>query len=358
MKNYFKRSLLLFCASTILLTFVACGGTSNTTGTTAPTANTSGEEKAVTVRWATSVSQNEIDSNKTPTAITINTWVKTVEEASKGTINVEVFGGSQLANGTDDTISGVLNGAFEMAQINTGSWGDYTNAFAALNVPYLYTDFSEVHKVMDSDFGKSMLDQVKKDVGVVPLCYGDIGYRHITNSKGIIKSPADLAGLKIRTMTDSVQISAMNDLGAAVTPLAISELFSALQQKLVDAQENPLSTIYAQKYYEVQKFCTLTKHSYTTTILFMNEQFFNGLSDSQKAAIETANDAATNAGRAVLESSEIENKQKLETAGMQFYELSDSEMAAFQNSVKPTWEKVKSAMGEQKWNELMATIEK
>jgi len=359
MKKLMKKSLLLVLALTLLVALAACGEKTPSTTATPNTsaAPTQAPEKKVTIRWASSVSENEIKANNTPMSVAINTWIETVEKASNGNIEVILYPGSQLANGTDDTISGLLNGAYEMAQLNTGSWGDYSDAFAALNVPYLYTDYSIVHAVMDSDFGQGMREQIESDVGIKTLCYADIGYRHITNSRKPITSPADMAGLKIRTMTDSVQISAMEDLGAAVTPLSISELFSALQQKLVDAQENPLSTIYAQKYYEVQKYCTLSRHSYTTTIFFMNENFYNSLSDSQKAAIDEANAAATKASRAILASAEEEYRVLLEQAGMEFYELSAEDMAAFQEAVRPTWDKVKNAMGEEKWNALMAVVE-
>jgi len=360
MKKFLKSSLLIVCAFAMLLTLAACGEKAAPTPTATPNTNTTptaAPENKVTIRWASSVAQSEIDANSTPMAVTINTWKETVEEASNGTIEVIIYGGSQLASGTDATISGLLGGAFEMAQLNTGSWGDYTDAFAALNIPYLYTDYSIVHAVMDSEFGRGMLDQIEEDVGIKTLCYADIGYRHITNSKGVIKSPADMSGLKVRTMTDSVQISAMEDLGAAVTPLSISELFSALQQKLVDAQENPLSTIYNNQFYEVQKYCTLSRHSYTTTIFFMNEDFYDTLSDNQKAAIDTANAKATEESRAVLASAEDHYRTLLEEKGMEFYDLSDEEMAAFQTAVEPTWNKVKADMGEDKWNQLMDTVD-
>ncbi len=357
MKSLLRSSILLICAFAMLL-LTACGGTAQpaTTpqGSAKPAATASGAP--VTIRWASSVAKSEIEANNTPGAIAINTWIKTVESASNGSIKVQIFPGSQLANGTDETISGLQNGAFEMAQLNTGSWGDYTQAFAALNVPYLFTDYSLVHAVMDSDFGKQMLQKVQNDVGVIPLCYSDIGYRHVTSSKGFIKSPADFKGVKIRTMTDPIQISSFNDLGAAVTPLSISELFSALQQKLVDAQENPLSTIFSNKFYEVQKYCTLTRHSYTTTLFFMNKDFYNKLSDSQKAAIKAANEAATKASRQRLEAAEKEYQDKLTAAGMQFYKPTDAEMTAFQNAVKPTWDKVKKTMGDDQWNKLIATV--
>ncbi|MBQ7859658.1 MAG: TRAP transporter substrate-binding protein [Faecalibacterium sp.] len=356
MKKISRRSFLM-AAGAVAATGVlaACGGSSSS----APAASGGGtvEEKPVTIKWASSVSEAEIKGNNTPMSIAINTWKETCEKESGGSITIEIYPGSTLASGTEATLSGLLTGSFEMSQLNTGSWGDYTDAFAALNVPYLYTDFSLVHAVMDSEFGDGMKQQVLDEVNVIPLCYADIGYRHVTNSKGEIKSPADMKGLKIRTMTDAVQIASFEDLGCSVTPMSISELFSALQTKMVDAQENPLTTINSQKYYEVQQYCTLTRHSYTTTLFFMNVDFYNSLSDKQKAAVEAANKAATEQSRARLAEAEKEAQATLEAAGMKFYELSDAEMAAFQDAVAPTWETIKKSMGDDKWNELMATVD-
>jgi tripartite ATP-independent transporter DctP family solute receptor len=372
MKKQFQKFLSCACAAGIVLAMTACGGNSTTAtavkaaGTTAKagTATTAAKAapktsdgKTVTIRWASNVAQGEIDGNKTPMAIAINTWIKTVQEKSNGTIKVDLHAGSSLASGTDNTIQGLLNGAFEIAQLSTGSWSDYSSAFAPLNVPYLFTDYKVAHAVMDGDVGKQMITQLEKDVNVHVLCFADIGYRHVTSNKGVIKSPADMKGLKIRTMSDDIQVSSFKDLGCAVTPMNISELFSGLQTGLVDAEENPLSTIISNKFYEVQKYCTLTRHSYTTTIFFMNPTFYNGLSAEQKAAVEEANKASTAACRAVLESTEKESRTELEQKGMQITDLTADEMAAFQKAVQPTWDKVKKQMGDDNWNALIKAVD-
>lgn len=374
---FIKRFLIIAMVIALCISAVACGkdeGPTNAGQTAQPTAqptdaggsdnqgNDGGQDNAsddnpVVIKWATSVAQAEIDGNASPGAVAINTWIEAVEAESGGSITVELYPGSQLASGTDNIISGLLNGAYEMTQLNTGSWGDYTTAFAAFNVPYLYTDYSVIHAIMDGAFGQSMIDQLEGDMNIKALCYSDIGYRHITSSKGVITSPADMKGLKIRTMSDPIQISSFENLGAAVTPLSVSELFSALQTGMVDAQENPLSTIYSNKFQEVQGYCTLSRHSYTTTLFFMNVSFYDTLSDNQKAAVEAANKASTEASRALLATSEGSYRELLEADGMEFYELSEAEMAAFQEAVAPTWETVKKTMGDARWQELLDAVE-
>lgn len=337
-----KCLLVLMCA--VLVTSIALPAIGDTA------------EKNVVIRYASNVSESEIEGNDTPMAVGINAWIKTVEEASNGSIKVELFPGSQLASGATATIGGVQGGAFEMAQYSTGAWGEYTDAFSALNVPFLFSRASQVHAVMDGAYGELMFNKLREDANVEPLCYVDIGFRNITNSNKTIKTPDDIKGLKLRTMTDSVQIAAMKDLGANVTPLPVSELFSALQQRLVDAQENPLTTIYTQKYYEVQKYCTLTRHSYTTTIFFMNRNFFNSLSDNQKLAVQKANEAARDQSRAVLETVDEKYAKLLEEMGMEIYTPTDEELKAFQEAVQPTWETVKATVGDDNWALLVDTV--
>lgn len=353
-----KRILALALTFALALPLAACGGGSSSTPAPAETGSGSTEEKTVTLRMASVVANSELEERKTGMAAGLMTWIDTVEAESGGTIQIDLYPDSQLASGTDAIVNGIQTGAFEVAHFTTGNWASYSNAFAELNVPYLYTNYDEVHSILDGEIGQAMKDQLERDVsGIKPLAYISIGFRQVTASKPI-HSVADMEGLKIRTMDDALQIAAMEAMGCTVTSVNISELYSALQTKMIDAQENPLSTIYSNKFYEVNPYCCLTNHSYTSTFVFMNADVYNSLSDNQKAAIEKANEAATAASKTAAEAAEVEYQELLEAEGMTIYQLTDEEMADFQEAASSCWSQAEEIMGSERYDALMTALGK
>lgn len=285
------------------------------------------------------------------------TWIDTVEEESGGSIEIQLYPGGQLAIGTDAIVNGIQTGAFDVAHFVTGNRASYTDAFAELNVPYLYEDYDTVQKVLTSDIGESMKEKLQQDVpGIQPLAFISIGFRNVTANRSV-HQVEDMKGLKIRTMDDPLQIAAMEAMEAAVTSVNISELYNALQTGMVDAEENPLSTIDAQKFYEVNPYITLTRHSYTSTFLFMNEDKYQSLSDNQKAAIEKANEAAMTASQEAAEQEDETYSERLLSEGAkEVYQPTDEEMAGFRDAVKPVWEKAESEMGQERYQKLLDTL--
>ena len=353
-----KRILALALTFALALPLAACGGGSSSTPAPAETGSGSTEEKTVTLRMASVVANSELEERKTGMAAGLMTWIDTVEAESGGTIQIDLYPDSQLASGTDAIVNGIQTGAFEVAHFTTGNWASYSNAFAELNVPYLYTNYDEVHSILDGDIGQAMKDQLERDVsGIKPLAYISIGFRNVTASKPI-QTVADMQGLKIRTMDDALQIAAMEAMGCTVTSVNISELYSALQTKMIDAQENPLSTIYSNKFYEVNPYCCLTRHSYTSTFVFMNADVYNSLSDNQKAAIDKANEAATAASKTAAETAEAEYEELLEAEGMTIYEPTAEELAGFQEAASSCWSQAEELMGSERYDALMAALGK
>ena len=351
-----KRILALALTFALALPLAACGGDTGSDPT--PEGSGSGGEQTVTLRMASVVANSELEERKTGMAAGLMTWIDTVEAESGGTIQIDLYPDSQLASGTDAIVNGIQTGAFEVAHFTTGNWASYSNAFAELNVPYLYTNYDEVHSILDGEIGQAMKDQLERDVsGIKPLAYISIGFRQVTASKPI-HSVADMKGLKIRTMDDALQIAAMEAMGCTVTSVNISELYSALQTKMIDAQENPLSTIYSNKFYEVNPYCCLTNHSYTSTFVFMNADVYNSLSDNQKAAIEKANEAATAASKTAAEAAEVEYQELLEAEGMTIYQLTDEEMAGFQEAASSCWTQAEEIMGSERYDALMTALGK
>ena len=177
------------------------------------------------------------------------------------------------------------------------------------------------------------------------LAFWEAGYRNLTNSKKEIKKPADLKGMKVRTMSNPYHVQAWTDIGASPTPVAFSELYTALQQKTVDGQENPWGLILAQKFYEVQKYASTTGHILTVMPFIMNKQFYDGLSDDLKKAVADATVVATEFNHQAAQKEEVDAKKQLQEKGMKIYEMSAEEKAVFQKAAAGVYEKMKKDLG-------------
>lgn len=353
-----KKVISLVLVIALCFALAACGTPANNTPSN-NSGNTTPEEKTVTLKLSSNIPEAEFKENSTGMARGLNTWIETVEKESNGTIKIQAYFGAQLASGTQAVVTGCQTNAFEVAHLSTGNFSTYTDAFAELNVPFLFTNFEDTRTVLAGEIGKDMMAKFEKDVnGLKALSYFAIGFRQITNNNKEIHTPADMAGLKIRTMDDKYQIAAMTALGAAVTPLSINELYSGLQTHLVDAQENPLSTIYNNKFYEVQKYCSLSNHSFTVSFIFMNQNVYNSLSDNQKAAIDKANAACIGASIDQAAAADGIFQEKLEKEGnMVFTKLTADEAAQFQDACKSAvWTEVQKAIGDARWTKLVNAL--
>ena len=362
-----KKLTALILALVMMLSLAACGSGNNPGNSSAPAAGSaapansdapqgSSEDTPVKLRMASVVSNNELEARNIGMAAGLMTWIDTVQAESGGSITIDLFPDSQLASGTDAIVSGIQTGAFEVAHFTTGNWASYSNAFAELNIPFLYSDYDSVHAILEGDIGQAMKDQLEQDVpGVKPLAYISIGFRNVTSSKPV-HTVDDMKGLKIRTMDDKLQIAAMESMGASVTSVPISELYSALQTKMVDAEENPLSTIYSNKFHEVNPYICETRHTYTSTFVFMNADVYNSLSDNQKAAVDKANEAATAASKEAAEKAEGEYRDLLTQAGATVYQPTEEEFQGFKDAASSCWDQAKDIMGDARYDALMAAM--
>jgi len=212
-----------------------------------------------------------------------------VEKRSNGRIKVEVYPSSQLG-GEREMQEMVALGTLEM--VVTGVIVIYEPLFALLEAPFLYRDREHIKKMHQSAEVAELAESLtKKNLRLV--AFYENGFRNITNSKRPINSPADVKGLKIRTPENMAQIETFKALGAVVTPMPFSELYNALQQGVVDGQENPLQNIWDAKMYEVQKHCAMTGHIYNSAYAIVNNKFWSGLPvDLRKIADQAITEAS------------------------------------------------------------------
>ncbi len=211
---------------------------------------------------------------------------KIVEEKTKGSIDVQIFPAAQLGS-ERDLVEGLQLGTVEMTLTSTGPLGNFVPQVKLFNLPFLFRDRQSCYEIMDGPIGSKLADLFPR-IGLRSLGWYENGFRNVTNSKRPIERPEDMKGLKIRVMEDDIFIISMKALGASPLPMAFGELYTALEQGTVDAQENPLAVIYSSRFFEVQKYLAMTGHFYSPAMLLIGEQFWQGLSKEQQAILRDA----------------------------------------------------------------------
>ena len=305
-----------------------------------------------------SCSLTEADYGVTPPGVLFKTFADRVSELSGGKLAVQIYPGNQLASSTDDIVNGLASGAFEMSEVSVASWGDYTTTFAALNVPFLFQTDAVVHEILNGDFGGEMRAQLYEDTTMHLLGYMYLGMRTITNNKKEIHTPADLSGLKVRVQSDPIQIATFEKLGASVVSVSFSELFTALQQNLCDAQDNPIHTTISKKFYEVQSYMTLLNHVPSISAFVMSDLFWNKLSAEEQGWIELAAQEASEASyEACAGQIALLTQQLVDYGGVTVTKLTEEERGQFVDAVADVWGTCEGTMGPEAWGRLLAAVD-
>jgi tripartite ATP-independent transporter DctP family solute receptor len=264
-----------------------------------------------------------------------------VEEKSGGKIHIDIFPSSQLGNGRDE-IEGLQLGSI---QFHVGSVAPVANFAPKLNVlslPYLFRDKDHAIKVLDGDIGKELSADLEGK-GIVNLAYWENGWRHMTNNVKPIKTAADFKGLKIRVQESPVYMSFMKALGATPTPIPFGELYSAMEQKVVDGQENPLAQITQNKFNEVQKYMTLTAHSYDAAVFLVSKAALDKLPPDLQKVVRDAAMEAGNYERKLNAELDDSFMKTLKSAGMVIEEHPD--MDSFRKAVEPVYKEFEGKIG-------------
>jgi tripartite ATP-independent transporter DctP family solute receptor len=213
-------------------------------------------------------------------------FAEKVKELSGGRIEIQVAGNAQLGDDTAN-LTGMRSGSIDLSANSQGAVSTLIPEFGALGMPYLFDTLDHAWKVADGPIGDELAKKADAK-GLVLLGIMDNGIRHTSNNKHPITKPDDLKGLKIRTPPDPVTVAIFRTLGADTQQIKFSELYIALQQGVVDGQENPIMNVYSSKLHEVQKFISLTGHKYETTPLLMSKRTWTKLSDADKEVIRAA----------------------------------------------------------------------
>lgn len=262
-----------------------------------------------------------------------------LEEYSDGYYDVQIFPSGQLGN-ERDLVENVALGNVE-ACVTASGLTNLSPNFMAFDFPYLITDKEEAFEVMDGEVGQELMAELEPK-GIIGLGYWDNGFRHITSNKEI-KTPEDLKGFKLRVMENQVHMEAFEEIGANPVPMAIGEVYAAMQQGTIDGHDNALIHIYTNKFYEVQKYITLTGHVYSPAFFLMSKNFFESQPAEMQEAIRTAEAEARAVERDFTTQADNELVQTLRDAGNIINEVDQNVWkAAFQDTCQDLREQIDS----------------
>lgn len=264
------------------------------------------------------------------------TWASAIEEGTAGKFQVRYFPSCALG-GERDTVEGLQFGTIEAILVSTGTLSNFVPEVGLTDIPFMFRDLDHARRVLDGPIGEEILSKFE-DSDLIGLAWGEQGFRHITNNLRPIHTPADLAGVKLRTMENPVHITAFQTFGAAPTAMSWNEVISALQQGTIDGQENPLAVIVSANINEVQKYLTLSGHVYSPSVLLLSKAFYDGLSDEEKEVFKNGALAGAVAMREFVDEAEKTGLETLKSRGMEINDLTAEERAAFQASLESAYE--------------------
>ncbi|MBW2148741.1 MAG: TRAP transporter substrate-binding protein [Deltaproteobacteria bacterium] len=260
---------------------------------------------------------------------------KMIEEGTNGEIKVKIFPSQILGTGLQ-MVEMVQAGALEMLAIPTSNVQVLQPAFQIFDLPFLFPDKEFFYRLANGKFGEAIYKPLLKK-NIVGFSFWESGFKQFTGNFPI-HSPDDYKGHKIRVMPAPVIREQFKALGASPVPIDFHELYNALQQGVVDGQENPLTTIVTMKFYEVQKYMTLSNHAFLGYVLIANKDFYNSLPDKYQKLVREAAIKSSAHQRGLIQKREKGFKEKIRKAGVKIIELTPEQRQAFQKAVEPVYD--------------------
>jgi tripartite ATP-independent transporter DctP family solute receptor len=279
-----------------------------------------------------------------------------LEKKSNGKIKVKLFAAGSLGN--DATmISALRGGTQEMTVPDSSTLVGLVREFGVLNFPMAIDNEQEADALVDGPFGQMLLAKLP-DKGLIGLAFWENGFRQVTNSRRPINGPADIAGLKLRVIQNPLLIDTFSALGAIALPLPFPEVYTALEQKTVDGQENPTATILLGKFYEVQKHLALTRHIYSVWVLLLSKKTWDSMSAEERRIVQEAAKEATAFERTTIREYGAKALDELKAKGMQVTELSPVQQAAMRAKLEPVVDKFSFVFGKETSKEMLDELQK
>ena len=291
-----------------------------------------------------------------PQTLGARKFAEIVEQKSGGRIKVTVYSGAQL--GSDQQMQAALRGGTqEFTAPSTATLANLLKEFGVFGLPFAFASEKQADAVFDGPYGQSMLAKLAER-DLIGLAFWENGFRNFTNSRRPIVKAEDMAGLKVRTMQNNLYIDMFNGLGANAVPMPVNELYTALETKAVDAQENPFTVVQAQKFYDVQKYLSTTGHAYDAQVLIASKKFWDKLSAADRTLLQDAAREATLYQRQVSRELNAKARADLVKEGMLVNDVSDAERKRMREKLLPVIAKHQAVVGEETAKEFFAAIAK
>lgn len=290
-----------------------------------------------------------------PQAAAINKFVELSAKYTNNNVQLKAFHGAVL--GSDEKqLQAVQTGTQEFYIGTLAPFSTRVKEVQVWDLPFMFANTKEVYALLDGNASKKIFEKLEP-TGVHGLMWTGMGFRNLSNSKRPVTKLEDISGLKIRVMANPVALETWKTLGANAVPMAFSEVFTALEIKAIDGQENPLVHMYSNKMQEVQKFISLSNHVYTPVALVVSKKFWDGLSAEDKAGVQKAADEAKLLQRQLLDEGDKEVIGKFGTAGVKVDAIPPAELVKIQDKVKSVVTKFAPQIGEDFIKEFYAEID-
>ncbi len=291
-----------------------------------------------------------------PAVAGMKKFAETVAAKSGGKIKVNLFLNGSL--GSDQAVvSALKGGTIELAVMNSGILASEAKELAIFDFPFLFANEKESDAIVDGPVGKKM-HALLEPKGLIGLSYWELGYRQITNSKRAVNKVEDLEGLKLRVIPNPINVEWVKALNANPTPMPFPEVYGGLEQKAIDGQENPISVIAANKFWEVQKHIVLSNHQYNPQSVIMSKKVWDSLTPAERKLIDDAADEAAKTQRTESRAAVAANLELLKKNGMTVTQLPPAEVAKLREKMKPVIAKYSANVGDATVNEMMAELAK
>ena len=296
-----------------------------------------------------------VDTVEHPKHLAFLKFKNLVEERSEGRLEVTVFHGGQLGDEREN-VEGAQLGTVHLACVSNGVMVPFSETFMLLDIPFLFEDYDQARAIIDAR-GQALLFEGLEEIGLVGLAIWEQGYRNVSTSSKAIRTLEDIEGMKIRTMEAPLHVTAFRGLGSNPTPMSFSQLYTSLQQGVVDGQENPLYVLTQEKFYEVQDYVALTRHIYDPMPVIASKRWMDSLPADLQAIVTEAMVEVTDYERQVAEALVEEAAKELPGLGVEVVALAPEERARFRAAAQPpVIERVREALGNQAVDDWLAAV--
>ena len=335
--QYFFLSLTRFLGT---LFFIALGAVSMpASAQNSSQKNTSNPSQTRYLRFGIGLSEDH------PQGMAVKKFAEIVSGKTQGRIKIELFAGGKLGNDVSMT-DALRQGKLEMTAPDTSSLVRFTSGFGVINFPFLLGSEQDADALLDSKFGSDLLATLPAH-GLVGLAWWENGFRNLTNSRGPISRRSDMLDLKVRVMPNAMFADTFQTLGAQPLKLPFPEVYANLKEGKVQAQENPLITIYASKFYEVQQHLTLSRHAYSAWPVLMSKSVWDSFSAPDQAMLQAAALESSKYQRDLIRSRNAQMVDELKKLGMKVTEIDRAELPLIRLSTRKVIDKYSKEFGEE-----------